>query len=235
MNLGSLPIDLIGTFVGALLTLFVFSYLLGDLPGIGGLFKGFYRLAMHMLIGAGVAYALAVAWWSILFPKVFVRLTQASSKSDLVTMGVALTATALGALLMFKLVPRWARIGNIATGYLVGVGLGVAIGGALIGTVYTQADATARFRGAGIFLADPVILLVGTLTALIAFSFTATARKGVLGIAMRVVQGVAGVGRIFVYIALGAAFAGVYAAGVAVLVGRLQFLIEAISKLFSGS
>jgi hypothetical protein len=230
----SLPVDLIGTAVAALLTFFVFSYLLGDLPGIGPLFKFFYRLAMHVLIGAGVAYALAVAVWSILFPRIFVRLTQAGLASRLDLLVAALAGIVLGSLLLFKLVPRWAWIGNISTSYLVGVGLGVAVGGALIGTVYTQTEATAKMWGA-IYPPDPVILLFGTLTALIAFSFTATARRGVLGIVSRFVQVLAGIGRIFVYAALGAAFAGAYAAGVAVLVGRLQFLIGTISKLFGGS
>jgi len=138
----------------------------------------------------------------------------------------------LGALLLLKGIRRIAWLGNLATSYLMGVGLGVSAGGALVGTVFTQTRATAEAQ-AVITPLDPLILLFGTLLALVAFTFTATARKGILGILSRLVQILAGFGRIFVYLALGAAFAGAFVAGVSVLAGRLQFLIKVFER-FSG-
>jgi len=38
-----MDLSLVGTTVAAVLTFFVLSYLLGDLPGVGDLFKFFYR------------------------------------------------------------------------------------------------------------------------------------------------------------------------------------------------
>lgn len=237
------PVDVITTIVAALLTLFVLGYLLSDLPGLGALFKFFYRLAMHILIGAGVAYALAVAVWSIIFQRVAVRLVQFAAEFTQVgfqisqispqgwfNLGVAAVGVVLGGLLLLKFNRNTAWLGNLATSYLVGVGLAVALGGALIGTLFTQIRATAQ-AGIVYTLLDPLIVLLGTLTALTAFTFTATARRGVLGMVSRAIQGVGAVGRLFVYIALGMAFAGAYAAGMAVLVGRLQFLIEAIETI----
>jgi hypothetical protein len=226
------PIDLIGTVVAALLTLFVFSYLLGDLPGLGVLFKFLYRLAMHILVGAGVAYALAVAVWSILYLRAFVPLLEASYRHDIPMIIIIVIGVALGAFLVLRRIDRRvAFVGNYATSYLVGVGLGVSAGGALVGTVFTQTRATAEAR-AVITPFDPLILLLGTLLALIAFSFTATARRGILGILSRLVQLLAGLGRIVVYFALGAAFAGAFVAGVSVLAGRLQFLIGALPHIW---
>ncbi len=237
------PIDVITTTVAALLTLFVFGYLLGDLPGLGALFKFLYRLAMHVLIGAGVAYAFAVAMWSIIFQRVAVRLVQFAAEFTRVgfqisqvspegwfNLSVPAVGVVLGGLLLFKLSRSTAWLGNLATSYLVGVGLAVALGGALIGTLFAQIRATSQ-AGITFTLLDPLIVLVGTLTALVAFTFTATARRGVLGVVSRGVQGVGVLGRLFVYLALGAAFAGAYAASVAVLVGRLQFLIEALETI----
>jgi hypothetical protein len=242
----NLPVslDFIGTIVAALLTFFVLGYLLGDLPGLGGLFKFLYRLVMHVLIGAGIAYALIVAWWSILYPRIVERLLPALAKlaanSDPQAAGIVGLYIVGGALgLMFLLTKsnrQMAGLGNLVTGYLVGVGLGVSIGGAVLGTLFAQVQATAMLFGASgsplWFPIDSLLLVVGTVTTLVAFSFTVTARRGPLAAATRLVQGVSVVGRFFLYVAFGAIFAGVYAASVAVLVGRLQFLISAISRLF---
>ena len=46
-------INLAGTAVAAFLTVCVFSYLLGN--------NFLYRMALHILIGAGIAYAVVVA------------------------------------------------------------------------------------------------------------------------------------------------------------------------------
>jgi hypothetical protein len=242
----NLPVslDLVGTIVAALLTVFVLGYLLGDLPGMGGLFKFLYRLVMHVLIGAGIAYALIVAWWSILYPRIVERLLPAlaqvaanSNPQAASTVIVYVVGGALG--LMFLLTKsnrQMAGLGNLVTGYLVGVGLGVSVGGAILGTLFAQVYATATLVGASRspmwFFVDSLLLVVGTVTTLAAFSFTATARKGPLAAATRLVQGASVVGRFFLYVAFGAIFAGVYAASVAVLVGRLQFLISAVSRLF---
>jgi len=51
----------------------------------------------------------------------------------------------------------------------------------------------------------------------------------------RFVQGLSAVGRFFLYVALGATFAGVYVASVSVLIGRVQFFVPwvvAVLKYF---
>jgi hypothetical protein len=229
-------IDLIGTAVASVLTFFVFSYLLGDLPGLGPLFKFFYRLAMHILVGAGAAYALIVAWWSVLYPRVFVRLFEARLADSKVGMTIAAVGAALGVLLLFKGIRSLAWLGNLSTAYLIGVGVGVAAGGAAIGTLRAQSQATATFAGARSPLELAVLFFVGTLgtlTVFISFTFTATGRKGLSGIWARIVQGLSVVGRFFLYAALGAAFASVYVAGLSVLVGRLQAVLPLILSALS--
>jgi len=225
-----LDIDLIGTAVAAVLTFFVFSYLLGDLPGLGPLFKFFYRLTMHVLVGAGVAYALIVAWWSILYPRVFLRLVEARATDNISGMGIAIAGAVLGVLLLTKGIRSLAPLGNISTAYLIGVGIGVATGGAVIGTLHAQSQATATFSSAR-SVPDLLLLFLGglgTLAVLASFTFTATGRKGLGGLWARVVQVISVFGRFFLYIALGAAFAGVYVAGVSVLVGRLQAILPLV-------
>jgi hypothetical protein len=210
---------LVGTAIAAVLTFFVLSYLLGDLPGVGGLFKFFYRLALHILVGAGVAYALLVAGWGVLYPYVFVHLTQFSVDNDIAKLIIPLVGAGLGILLLFKGIRSLAWLGNIATGYLIGVGLGVAAGGAVLGTLW--------------LILDSIVLVLGTLTVLLSFTFTATGRRGLGGWAARLVRVLSVVGRGFVYVALGAAFAGVYAASAAVLAGQAQTLIHQVRTVLA--
>ena len=228
-----MDLSLVGTTVAAVLTFFVLSYLLGDLPGVGDLFKFFYRLALHILVGAGVAYALLVAAWGVLYPYVFVRLMRFSVNNDIAQLAIALVGVGLGILMLFKGFRSLAWLGNIATGYLIGVGLGVAAGGAVLGTLYAQSVSTATLSGARTdstlwLIVDSVILVLGTLTVLLSFTFTATGRRGLGGWAAQLVRVLSVLGRGFVYVALGAAFAGVYAASVAVLAGQAQTLIHQV-------
>jgi len=230
-GVAGIDFTLVGTAVAAVLTFFVLSYLLGDLPGVGDLFHIFYRLALHILVGAGVAYALLVAGWGVLYPYVFVRLTRFSADNDFVKLSIAVVGAGLGILLLFKGFRSLAWLGNIATGYLMGVGLGVAAGGAVLGTLYAQSVSTATLSGARTdqplwLILDSVILVFGTLTVLLSFTFTATSRRGLGGWAARLVRVLSALGRGFVYVALGAAFAGVYAASVAVLAGQAQTLVH---------
>ena len=225
-------IDLAGTAIAALLTFLVLGYLLGDVPGLGGVFKFFYRLSLYVLVGASVGYALVVAWWSILYPRVTVMI-QAIPAGRWDRAVVPFFGMLLGLLLLTKSVRSLAWLGNLATGYLMGVGLGVSLAGALFGTLIAQSQATAALAGAA-SLVDVPFLVLGTLTVLIAFTFTATARRGLSGAGSRFVAALAGLGRISLYVALGAALAGVYAASVAVLVGRVQALLEALAKLGLG-
>jgi hypothetical protein len=237
-GVAGMDLNLVGTTVAAVLTFFVLSYLLGDLPGVGDLFKFFYRLALHILVGAGVAYALLVAGWGVLYPYVFVRLTQFSVDHDIAQLTIALVGAGLGILMLFKGFRSLAWLGNIATGYLMGVGLGVAAGGAVLGTLYAQSVSTATLSGARTdhpvwLILDSVILVFGTLTVLLSFTFTATGRRGLGGWAARLIRVLSVLGRGFVYVALGAAFAGVYAASAAVLAGQAQTLIHQVRTVLA--
>lgn len=228
-------LDLIGTGLAAVLTFFVLGYLLGDVPGLGAMFKFFYRLAMYILVGASVGYAISVGWWSVFYPRVMIRLMQAWAANDILSIIITAIGVGLGLLLLSKSFRTGAWLGNLATGYLVGVGLGVSLAGAMLGTLVAQSQAAASLAGAGgdsfQFTLEALLMVLATVTVLIAFNFTATARKGPLGVASRAVAGLAVVGRLFIYIALGVVFAGVYAASVAMLAGRLQFLISAFAMI----
>jgi len=59
-------VDLTGTLVAAILTLFVFSYLLGD--------NVLYRLAEHLFVGATVGYITVVVFHTVISSKLLIPL-----------------------------------------------------------------------------------------------------------------------------------------------------------------
>lgn len=217
----TLTADLLGLMIATVLTLFVFSYLLGD--------NFLYRLAVAILAGGSVAYIGAIALWNVIVP-LLLRVLQ-DRQVDPVGWSFAVAGAVLGVLILFKGFPRLAWLGNFSMAYLIGVGAGVAIGGAALGTLFAQSRAVATSQGAMLPILDPLIMLAVTLTVFISFTFVAGSRRGLGGLYTRVVQTLAGIGRLFLALTFGIVFASLYIASVSVLISRIQFIAEAIGRL----
>lgn len=217
----TLSLDQIGVILGAILSLFILSYLIGD--------NFLYRLATHILIGVGAAYITVTVIADVLWPRLVQPILAQSSAQpmDVIVAGIGLI---LSVMLLFKAWPRWAWVGNVPIGYLVGVGSAVALGGAVFGTLGAQTAATALPPG-GVFNGPNsdvnvnfvlnALVAFGTVTTLLSFSFFRAARRGVL-------SGLSSIGRTFLAIALGATFALVYIASVTVLIDRVQAISDAV-------
>lgn len=206
--------ELFGTWVAALLTLMVFSYLVSDNP--------LYRLAEHLFVGSALGYAIVVAIHDVLLPHL------SNLAQDPVVHWHLLIPLLLGLLLLAKGRVSTAWLGNISVGFLFGVGAALAIGGALVGSLLYQVRDTMLpllpAKGDGGPVIDNLILVVGTLGSLAYFYFTAggereaTLRSGPLRLGSVV-------GKWFIMITLGALFANAAMARISLLVGRLQFLL----------
>lgn len=217
--------DLLNTSVAAVLTLFVYSYLFRD--------NALYRIAAHLVVGIGVAYALTVAIHEVLNPRLLIPLQQTiggeATRADL------LIPFTLGTLLLARAVPRGARFGNYGLATLLGVGLGVAIGGALVGTLIPQLIATmlpvAPVNGISVTQAVlNLIVVVGTVLALLSFTYTRNPRTPVLdGTNIAATDPptlLHRLGRWVLMIAFGALLGGIILTYTSVLVGRWDFLIN---------
>ena len=225
MNLANLAsLDVIGGLVGFLLTLFVFSYFLGDNP--------LFRLAAHLFIGVAAGFGVVVAWYSVLWPQLFRPLISGTLSERL----LLLVPLILAIFLFTKIFPRRAGLASITLASLTGAGAATLMGGAVLGTLFPQTLATINLfdqqqMGAGLsplFLGESVLLLVGVVTTLIYFQFGA--RQQAEGPPERagVIEVLAGVGRIFIAIAFGALFAGILAAAIVAMIERLAFLVDFI-------
>jgi hypothetical protein len=210
--------DLVTGVFSFLLTLMILSYLIGDNPA--------FRVAVYIFVGVSAGYVAAVAWWQVLYPKVFVPLLTGSILERL----LALVPLVLGVLLLMKLSQRTAWLGTPSVAFLVGVGAAVAVGGAVMGTLIPQTQASFNAFNptsageswlARLFFG--AIMLVGTITTLVYFHFGAKATAGGPQRSKLVIW-LGWIGQIFIAITLGVLFAGVFAAALTALIERLNFI-----------
>lgn len=166
----TLNIDLIWMIVSFILTLCVFSYLFGDNP--------IFRFVTGILIGVSAGYFAVVIIYQVLLPRLVIPLLQGSI--------VALIPLFLSGLLLTKLSPRLSKLGNLSMAYLVGAGAAIAIGGAVLGTLFTQVKGainsftpiTTNSTQNWLLLIEGGFILLGTIASLVYFNFGAKEKGG---------------------------------------------------------
>jgi len=200
--------------IAAILTLMVYSYLLADNP--------LYRLTQHVFVGSSVGYATVVVIHNVLRPRLADPLLQ-----DPRANWPYLVPLLLGLLLMTKARGGLAWLGNSSMAFLFGVGAALAIGGALLGSLLPQIQAswvsvwpgTAGGTSAAV---NNILLAVGTIGTLSYFYFTMGVRKGPIS---RVAKWGSSLGRWVILITLGAIFGNRVMAYLSLLIERLYFLL----------
>jgi hypothetical protein len=223
--------DLIFGSIAFLLTIFVFSYLIGD--------QILFRIAIYIFVGTSAGYVASVAWHQVLVPHLVNPVFYGSGAEQM----MALFPMLLVILLLFKAIPSVSHIGTPSLAFMVGAGTAVAIGGAVQGTIIPQVMAAintfdlvaALQRGdsSTLQLFEAILMLVGTVSTLIYFQFSA--RRADDGTYKRnpVIRIIALIGGGFIAVTLGVLFAGVYSAALTALIERLSFLINFLRSLLS--
>lgn len=221
--------DLIWMVVAFILTLLVLSYaVVGDNP----LFRG----ATYAFVGIAAGYVVLVTFNQVIWPKLVLNFFRADMPAT--EKGLLLVPLILSLMLLAKASPRLAGLGTLPVALLVGVGAAVMIAGVVLGTLFPQTLAAinafdmhagrAQTAGAALAILEGVVLLAGTGAALLYFQFSAKPRLNDLPQRGLIVENAANVGQVFIAIALGALFAGVYSAALAALIERLSFLWNSI-------
>ena len=213
--------ELIWAVISFVLTLLVFSYMFGDNP--------LFRFVSALFVGVTVGYFSVIIIYQVILTRLVAPLYQGSV--------LAVIPALLSGMLLMKLSPRLSKIGNIPMALLVGVGAAVAVGGAVLGTLFGQIKGAVSFFGPEMNMPEPpvllilegVLFLIGTLATLAYFNFGAKDKKK-LGPRRTVLVGIfAGIGKLFIAITLGAVFAGVLTAAVTALVERSDFIVQTIT------
>ena len=217
--------DLVTGMISFLLTLMILSYLIGDNPA--------FRVAIYILVGVSTGYAAAITWWQLLYPRLVLPLLT----GNLLGRVLSLIALIFGILLLMKLSRRTSALGDPVVAFLVGIGAAVAVGGALLGTILPQMQASINLldlTGAGenwpVRLFIGTIMLIGTITTLVYFHFgTRSTPHGQQR--SKLVSILGWVGQIFIAITLGALFAGAFSAALVALIERVNFIWTFLAKL----
>ncbi|RMF05749.1 MAG: hypothetical protein D6768_00635 [Chloroflexi bacterium] len=212
----------LGVLISAVLTLMVFSYIFGD--------NVLFKLAAHIFVGVAIGVAVVVVW-----NQVFARL----GPGNLLT---AFPALILCLLLIFKIQPVQSRfastLGSISLAFMLGVGAALAVGGALFGTLVPQVLAvagtslnpnhyqSAQTNAGLVNWLNNIIIVLGTIGTFFYFTFAVRAPGPLGNVREGVVRFWSGMGRLMIIFTLGALFANTVSARVALLVSRLQFLIN---------
>jgi hypothetical protein len=197
----------IGTVIGFVLTVCIFSYLLGD--------NFLYRIAIHIFIGAAAGYVLIVAVESVLIPWInFTLLAQPMVPAQFI---VGLVPFLIGLLLLAKGSPRYSRLGDLGLVIVLAVGGALALWGAISGTLIPLVtDAARGFQKTSIF--DGLIALIGTITVLVYFTYVGARRQGGETRQLLPVRFTGIVGQVFIVVTLGAFYGMLIISALAVLV-----------------
>ena len=190
--------------IGAILTLMIFSFLYRDNP--------FYKFGEHLFVGVANGYYIVYYWHNALKPNLFEPLSAGQF--------IYIVPLLLGLMYFTRFMPKVSWIVRIPIGFTIGWGAGLSI------PAYFQADVLRQLEGtvvtpttfsdtaSGIWA---VIILIGVVCTLIYFFFSRE-HKGLLGSASRL-------GIIFIMIGFGASFGYTVMARVSLLIGRIQFLL----------
>jgi len=189
--------------LGALLTLMVFSFLYKDNP--------FYKFAEHLFVGVANGYYIVFYWHQALKPNLFDPL----SKGEF----LYLIPLFLGLLYFTKFIPKISYLVRIPIGFMIGWGAGVSIPANFQGFIFRQLEGTViRPEGFANILEGlwAVLILIGVISTVLYFFFSRE-HKGVLNFFSKT-------GIIFIMIGFGASFGYTVMARVSLLIGRIQFL-----------
>ena len=216
----------LSVWLGALLTLCIFSFLYKDNP--------FYRFAEHLFVGVSAGYYIILNFWTVIVPNLWEPLVKTMGNAGgeagvgslfLPRLGdyrIFLAVPGiLGLLLFTRLFGKIGWMSRWALAVIIGVYAGIRTTGA------AQADFVAQVEGSLRPLWVPgdigasvnaIIFSLGIITSLL-FFFYSREHKGGLGVASKL-------GIFFLMVSFGAGYGYTVMSRISLLIGRFQFLID---------
>ena len=223
-------LGIIGYITSGVLTILILSYAFKDNP--------LYKLAIHIFIGAVSGYAGAVALRDVLIPQ-FIKMS----------IPQFFIPAILVILLMLKANTKTSKYGDISSALLLGVGAAIAVIGSIQGTLLPfvsnsqlifspdKIQEAMQNEQTGMvisYILQGLIILVGMITTLGFFHFSARSSTPQTALRPPLLRGVAKIGRGFIAITFGVIFAGIYSAALTALVERTLFIINLVEIFKSG-
>jgi hypothetical protein len=218
--------ELLSAFVSFIVTVLILSYLFGDNP--------FFRATIYVFVGVTAGYVAAVAWNQVIQPQLIQPILSGAVFSSAWQSTLLFIPLIGSGLLLTKASPRLSGLGLLPMAFLVGVGAAVTIGGAVLGTLLPQINATfggfdvgiavARNINPAFMILNGALILIGVAGTLAYFHFGARQKED--GSLKRnfLVEILTWIGRIYIAITFGVLFAGVYMAALTALIERMDSL-----------
>lgn len=196
--------ELIGTWIGAFLTICIFSFLYKDNP--------FFRFAESLFAGVSLGYYIGIVAVNTLAPNLIRPLF-----SDFASNAHLLIPLFLGLNLYTRYIPRIAWMARISLAVYIAYYVGINMVQKLQGEVVPQVGSTIMHPIGGKFTpVDNLIIIVGVLSVLIYFYFSME-HRGAVGMISRL-------GIWFLMLGFGAAFGYTVMGRVSLLIGRMNYL-----------
>lgn len=214
----------LGTIVAILLTLMVYSYLVGDNP--------IFKLAEHILVGVSVGWIFVQVLYNVLIPAISTIQTEATSGTfSLGTLLTYLIPVLLGVVMLFRPIRAAKPLTNLVMAVVIGTVSALSLAGAVAGTIVPQVGANivnlSKTNGVS-DLIGTILLVLGTFLALWYFKFVvskpALEKEGMIQSNPSAVVQL--LGRWSIMLAFGAVFGTVFLTYFAALVDRLVFLLH---------
>ena len=196
--------ETIGIWLGAALTLCIFSFLYKDNP--------FYKFAEHLFVGISAGYWATLEWHNVFLPNLWKPLTQEGKL-------LLLVPFAFGILLFSRFTKNFSWLSRWPMALIIGIYAGIAIVGYGSGDLILQIRANLLPLWTDNWLTsfNNILLTLGVITGLIYFFFSKE-HKGAFG-------GAAKIGIWFLMISFGASFGYTVMSRMSLLIGRIYFLL----------
>ena len=125
-----MELDTVGTWVAFGLTILAYAYLGKEIP----FFDTVYRVVAYLFVGVALGYGAVLAWHGVLVPRLISHL---GAKEWFYVVPLLLCL-----ILLARVRRSWRGVSRITLAFLFGVGAALAVGGALVGTLIPQVQAT---------------------------------------------------------------------------------------------
>ena len=219
-------LDILLTLAGIVLSLMVFSYLLGD--------NLFFGIAMYILVGVSAGYVALILITRVIIPMLIMPLTSLPQLPAL----LAFVPAILSILLLSNLVRKTSKLAGIPLGFLVGILAAVSVAGISRGTLAPQLLSVVSAFDPQVVVRDgqpnwnaifeAFMMLLGVIAVLLFFHHRKK-NKNVVQSPEPWVDGFSGVGQVFIGITFGAIFAGLFGTALTALIGSINRIIDFVS------
>jgi hypothetical protein len=209
--------EVVGVWIGAILTLGIFSFLYKDNP--------FYKFSEALFVGVSAGYWFVVTFWQYFLPKLIDNLVLAYTvltvEGKIDYHWVYLLGGGLGVLMLLRLLPNVGWLSRWSLAFIVGTTAGLQF------TRYLESNGIIQVKGTILPLIvggslnttiGNIVIVVGTFCGLIYFFFSKE-HKGAFG-------GAARVGVWFLMITFGALFGYTVMSRMSLLIGRMYYLFS---------